>query len=87
MTSSKHAQICSSIKNPAFLSNSNKKKESKLSCFGIESTRLSAPLEDLNTSHAQSAGELWPLGKMAKITLCRTLFFTQILIFEPEFWL
>jgi len=36
-------------------------------------------------SPAQSAGELWPLAKMAKVTL-RDLIFIQIWVFEPTFW-
>jgi len=54
----------------------------------IKSTRLSAPLEDLNSSLAQSAGELWPSAKMAKVTLQDLIFYPNIVFlsrtFKPE---
>jgi len=37
----------------------------------------------LNSSPAQSTGELWPLAKMAKATFCGTCIFIQFLVFEP----
>jgi len=37
----------------------------------------------LNSSLALSAGELWPLVKMAKVTFCATWIFTKRLVFEP----
>jgi len=53
--------------------------------FFIENTRLSESLEGLNSSIAQSAGKLWPSGKIAKVTFGRSCFFTKFLFFGHNF--
>jgi len=52
------------------LSCTKKQKAKPFRCFLIETTRLSASLEDLNNALAQSDDELWPLAKMVKVTFC-----------------
>ena len=43
------------------------------------------PSEGLNSFLAQSAGELWPSGEMAKIAFCRTWNLPQFLFFSHNF--
>jgi len=50
-------------------STKNHKPETKI-IFFILHTRLSKSLHGLNSSLAQSAGKLWLLAKMTKVTIC-----------------
>jgi len=54
-----------------------------LPIFLIESTRISASIEGFKSSPAQSAGELWPSAKIAKVTFCGTWFFTKSWVIGP----
>jgi len=75
MTSSKCKQNVH--KHTPIMSTSIKKRHPKLIYFLLQTTRLSPSLEGLNSSLAQSAAELWPLAKMAKVTFCGSQIFTH----------
>jgi len=65
------------------MTTSTKKQHPKLTNFLILNYKTFPIFRGLNSPSAQSAGELWPLAKMAKVTVSGTWIFTQFLLFEP----
>jgi len=63
-------------------STKNHKPETKI-IFFILHTRLSKSLHGLNSSLAQSAGKLWLLAKMTKVTICGIWIYIQFLVCGP----
>jgi len=60
-----------------------KTSDPKLSIFVVEARRLFKSFEGLNSSLAQSAGELLHLAEIPEYTFCGILFFTKNLFFDP----
>jgi len=72
---------------PIMTSSTTNQKCKTFQFFKIESTRLSASLEGFNSSVVQSAGELLPSTKVAKVTFCGYWFFTKNWVFGHNFWI